>query len=533
MSLSINLLLNKFRDFILPIYKGERRKFAIMFILFFLISFNYNILRAVKDALVVTASSSGAEVIPFIKLWAMLPMALLLTSIFAKLSNKYGQEKVFYIMITMFLSFFLIFTFLLYPFRNTLNPDTFADFLQIHLPTGLHGLISIIRNWTLTSFYVMSELWGTIVLSVLFWGFANEVTSITEAKRFYTLFGLGANIAGIFAGQVNLFLSRITYKHFLPYGKSSWDQSIFWINFTIILCGLVIICLYKLLNKKVIKKDLSYINAQKNKKKQSLKKSFAYLSKSKYLICIAVIVIMYNVALNLVEIIWKNQVRELYPNPADYSAYMSQVISLIGIIATITAIFISGNIIRKFSWTFNALIAPITMVITGVLFFSFILFKNTSFAGIASMLGTTPIMMIVFFGTMQNSLARASKYTLFDATKEMAFIPLDKDSKLKGKASIDGVGSRLGKSGGSVIHQSLLVLLSSLSACTPYIAVIFLVIISIWIVAVTSLGKQFNTLVGIKAKPRTRKGREKVEVAIEKAFSIKKSKETSKETVKK
>ncbi len=33
------------------------------------------------------------------------------------------------------------------------------------------GPISILRNWTFCVFYVMAELWGSVVVSLLFWGF--------------------------------------------------------------------------------------------------------------------------------------------------------------------------------------------------------------------------------------------------------------------------------------------------------------------------------------------------------------------------
>ena len=88
-----------------------------------------------------------------------------------------------------------------------------------------------------------------------------------------------------------------------------------------------------------------------------------------------------------------------------------------------------------------------------------------------------PLALVVFFGGAQNCLSKAAKYSVFDATKEMAFIPLDHDVKLKGKAAIDGVGSRLGKSGGSLIHQGLLMMFGSLSLSSPYVAVILMVFI--------------------------------------------------------
>jgi AAA family ATP:ADP antiporter len=76
----------------------------------------------------------------------------------------------------------------------------------------------------------------------------------------------------------------------------------------------------------------------------------------------------------------------------------------------------------------------------------------------------------------------------------MAFIPLDRESKLKGKAAIDGVGSRLGKSGGSVIHQGLLLFFGTVGASAPYVGALFLAVLLIWILAVVSLGKQFDAL---------------------------------------
>ncbi|MEI8300799.1 MAG: Npt1/Npt2 family nucleotide transporter [Chlamydiota bacterium] len=490
---------SKFRSYIWPIHRHELKKFLPLLLIYALICFNYNILRAAKDALVVTAPSSGAEALPFIKVWAILPMAILFTFFFSKLSNKFNIEKVFYIMIGGFIGFFFLFAFVLYPYQDMLHPHAFADRLQKNLPAGFQGLIAIFRNWSFTLFYVMSELWGTMIMTVLFWGFANEITSLNDAKRFYAILGLGANFSSIFSGLTSIGLSKGALNTLSSSLEDSWGNGLKLIVSTVVVFGLIIIVLFKWYNKKVLNNFFSKSSHEidsytKPKIKMGLRKNFSYLAKSKYLICIAVIVLTYNISMNMIEIVWKDQINSLFPNPTDYNIYMAKVLTWMGVISTLMAFFVCGSLIRNRGWTFTALVTPAIVLITGTFFFSFTLFKDTGLSSFAVIMGMSPIFLSVFFGGMQNCLSRACKYTVFDITKEMAFIPLSAECKLKGKAAIDGIGSRLGKSGGSIFHQFLLMIFGSVAASTPYVAALLIVVVFAWISAATSLGKQFNAL---------------------------------------
>ncbi len=490
----------KWRSFFWPIHRSELKKFLPMFFIFFLIAFNYNILRSYKDSIVITASHSGAETIPFIKLWAVLPSAVLFTLLFTRLSNWFCKEKLFYIVLSIFLVFFSVFALILYPAQEWLHPHHLADKLQEILPAGFKGLIALFRNWTFTLFYVMSELWSTAIFSVLFWGFANEITSIQEARRYYGLITFGGSIAGMFSGFTAIHLSNNLYISWFPYGKNAWDQSIFFVCFTIVISGLMTMALFRWLNVRVVL-PAEKQSPPKEKIKMSMRANFAYLARSKYLICIALVVFAYNVAINLIEVVWKNQIKELYPNPSDYNVYMGQVIFVMALVASLAGLTTTTKVIQRYSWTVCALIPPVIVGATGVLFFHFILFPNQGLSWVFSFLSMSPLMLCVTLGSAQNCLSRASKYTFFDATKEIAFIPLSSESKLKGKAAIDGVGSRIGKSGGSAIHQGLILMFASVSASIPYVAAIFCVIILIWALAVVSLGKQFDQLATIKKEP--------------------------------
>lgn len=484
------------RRTIWPIYRHEMKKLVPVLLMFFLIAFNYNVLRTMKDTLVVTAKSSGAEVIPFIKVWVMFPGAVLMTLLFTRLTNRMTRERVFYVMMSIFLLYFFLFAFVFYPNREYLHPNAFADKLQVILPMGCKGLIAMLRNWTFTIFYVMSELWGNIILFVLFWGFANQVTKLHEAKRFYGIFGFGANLSGIVAGQVSVFLSKKAFSPSFPLGSTAWEQSMFSLISLVLISGVLTIAIFRYLNKKVLAEE---IDAEakfelKKKKKMSLRENFAYLLNSNYLIYITVIVVAYNVVINLVEVVWKSQLRELYPSPADYNLYINQVSTIIGVVATVAALFVSGNSLRKFGWTFTALLTPLTMLVTSIAFFGFFFLKDQLDGFAMAFFGMTPLALVVLAGSVQNILCRGAKYTVFDATKEMAFVPLSDECKIKGKAAIDGVCNRMGKSGGSMIHQSLLLFFVTFSASAPYVAAILLAIISCWAVAIRLLGVEFNAL---------------------------------------
>lgn len=500
----------KLRRLFWPIYRFEIKKFLPMFLIYSLIVFNYSLLRAAKDSLLITAPQSGAMAIPYIKVWAILPMAFLSTLIFTRLSNRFNREKVFYIMMSSFLIFFFLFGFVLYPLQAYLHPHALADQLQSSLPLGLQGLVAIFRNWTFALFYIMSELWGTIIMTVLFWGFANEVTSIKEAKRFYAILGVGANLATICAGFMGIFLSSELLHKKMFINEDRWGQSILLITFLIVLIGLITMALYRWLTHSTFQKEIVESKPMGTEEepaiKMGIRKNFAYLAKSKYLICIAVIVLTYNLSLNIVEVVWKDQVHQLCPYAADYNIYMDKVLIYIGVVSTLFSFFICGQVIRRFGWATGAYLTPVILFVSGICFFLTLLWKDHAIvSSVGVFFGTTPLALCAFLGAIQNVLSRASKFTFFDVTKEIAFIPLNNESKLKGKAAIDGVGSRLGKSGGAVFYQSLLMFFGTIAMSTPFLAIILGFIFTAWIWAVRALGFQFAELSN-EAEPIKKQG---------------------------
>ncbi|GAX74906.1 hypothetical protein CEUSTIGMA_g2352.t1 [Chlamydomonas eustigma] len=175
-------------------------RFLPMVALFFLMAFVNTILDSLKDTLVITASGGGAQVIPYLTVYAVLPSSLVFLFLYSSASQFMTRTALFNAIVTIFMAFFAVFAFVLYPNHDLLHPHQFADSLEGKVPAGLSGLIGMFRNWTFTLFFCMSELWGDVCLGLLFWGLANDTTSLSDAHTLYPLFGLGANIAQSLAG---------------------------------------------------------------------------------------------------------------------------------------------------------------------------------------------------------------------------------------------------------------------------------------------------------------------------------------------
>lgn len=137
------------------------------------------------------------------------------------------------------------------------------------------------------------------------------------------------------------------------------------------------------------------------------------------------------------------------------------------------------------SWRAGALATPLVIGSLSWLFYAYITFGDVTHS-------RATLKMAVIVGTTQNVLSKAVKYALFDPTKEMAYIPLDEDSKLKGKAAIDVLGARIGKSGGALIQQAIVMVTGSILAGAPVIAAMFSGVIVAWVYSVNKLSVLFK-----------------------------------------
>lgn len=484
-----------------PVHNDEIKKFLPMGLMMFCILFNYTVLRDTKDSIMVNAPGSGAEALSFIKLYGTTPAAILFMLIYAKLANVLSREGLFYSALLPFLVFFGAFALVIYPNREALHMTEEAIKAWQGSYPALKWFVPVIGNWSYSLFYILSELWGSVVISLLFWQFANEITKVTEAKRFYGLFGM--------IGNFGLMLSGYTVYYFSSIGGDAaarWGVTLNYLMSFVVISGLMVVGIYYWMNKEVLTDKRYYDPDQggkkpkKDKPKLSLGESLKYLTNSPYLGLIAAIVLAYGVSINLVEVVWKGQIKIRFPNENDYNAFMGQFSFVTGVV-TIILMVVGNNVLRRFTWFTAAMITPIMILVTSMIFFGVIIYSNQH-SPFDAFLGTTMVMVAVLFGMAQNVLTKATKYSLFDPTKEMAYIPLDQELKVKGKAAVDVIGGRAGKSGGALISSTMLMIFvgRTLADLAHVLAVVVIGVVIIWIVSVSGLSKKFKALTEQRAK---------------------------------
>eukprot|EP00532_Pseudo-nitzschia_australis_P012686 CAMPEP_0168206768 /NCGR_PEP_ID=MMETSP0140_2-20121125/1125_1 /TAXON_ID=44445 /ORGANISM="Pseudo-nitzschia australis, Strain 10249 10 AB" /LENGTH=571 /DNA_ID=CAMNT_0008132949 /DNA_START=473 /DNA_END=2188 /DNA_ORIENTATION=- len=473
------------RRTLFPIYgKEEVHKFLLIGSIKFFIIMALTLTRDTKDTLVVT--QCGAEAIAFLKIYGVLPAATTFIALYSKMSDLLSKKTLFYTTCVPFFLFFAFFDAVIYPNSDRLHPSLASVESLLGISSGSGGglnvLASIVAHWTSALFYVVAEIYSSVSVGLLFWQFANDVVSIDQAKRFYPLFAQMSGIAPVLAGQyVVHYASR----------ADNFATSLHRLTLAISFAGCMICLFYNASTNYLEKKeglkvtssssDATPANIKKKKPKMSMVESVKFLASSQYLRLIASLVLGYGLSINFTEVMWKSLVKKQYPNPLDYQRFMGNFSSAVGA-STFIVIFFGVHVIRILGWKVGAMATPAIMAVLAAPFFVCILLGLDSPARLH---------IAVILGTAQSLLSKTSKYALFDPTTQMSYIPLDQDSKVKGKAAIDVLGSRVGKSGGSFIQQILVLTCGNIINAAPIVAGIFYAILFAWLSSASKLSTLF------------------------------------------
>lgn len=486
---------NKFQELVWPIHTYELKKFLPMSFLMAFILFFYTLVRDLKDIFVQyhtniwagAGKADTAQLISALKIWYVLPAAFLVVIAFNFLMNKFDLKKTFYIIVASFMVFYAVFGFVLYPNLEKLIMSTEQiTAMTKAAPQFFKTFLTCLGNWPTTLFYVISEIWGTMGISSLFWMFANATTMRHEVKRFFGLFSLIGNIGVISAG--------VTIKTAL---KDASVANVRMLMIALLAVAATIMGIFWYINNVVLKDPRFYDEAQikpkKKKEKVSVLEGIKILFTNSYLLLIGMLVMGYGISINFAEIILKAHMREAFEG--EQYASMQGNISIFTGVFSILVVFIGAFILRTCKWKTSAVITPLMFLILGGVFFALVLYRQFVAAEI---FGMSALILATWVGIIQDALCKSIKYSLFDTTKSMAYLPLDEDTKTKGQAAVEVIGGRAGKAGASLIQQVMYGIVPNIMSHVVTIVGIFGVTVVAWTLSVFGLSKKYETAVAAK-----------------------------------
>ena len=479
----------KIRSIIWPIHNHELKKFIPMSFLMFVNLFVYTITCNLKDIFVFNyATLGGIELVAPLKGILVLPTTVVIAMLFSLLVGKFGIHKTFYIVISFFTLFFLLFAFILFPNTSKIHWDanTMLNFRN-SLPRFLYYVIPCIGNWSYSLFFILAETWGVLAIHSLFWNFSNRITKKTEMNRFYALYHLIGCLGRLLAGKLTEKISKVKGN------LSEFNKNVIILITVTSLACVISMIIYYYLNKvfSVSDEETTKKILEKRKSKVRFLDGIKILFSSKYLLLIFILPVSYGVGMNLYEGIFKGYMRNMAHTPIEMSKMIGQLSQMTAIF-TFVLTFVGTFILRRFSWKFASLVTPTVLFSLGTVFFILIFYQN---ANNSQNFGISISSLALVLGMIIDSLTKGTKYCLFDPTKGMAYRTLDEETQSQGQGAVEIVGGRGGKGLGAIITMTFTSVLFPGSKVLDHIYSFFMLFTAtliLWIFACNKLGNLYE-----------------------------------------
>lgn len=492
------------REALWPIYGRENAKFIFMLSMMCSSIFCYTILRILKDTYILSAPLATANSISFVKFGFVTPISVIYMYFFCCLTNRFTREKVFFFSVLPLIIFFVLFYLVFIPNIEFFHMSVERVKYYQDLFPRLRNFIPVIGYWGFTLFYVAAELVGTVVITFLFWDFANYCVTPDEATRFYPLFATYSYACFAIAGFVMPGVFNRADK--FPRGSKEYSDALF-VNFYLIIGSLLFfLLLYFLINRYIVvdsNSNNNMVSTKKLKPKISFSESMMTIWRSKYLMSIVLVIVCYGVSTNLMELTWKEVFRrELDGGQVEMAKYLSTFYSVTAVFTVLIG-FLNKFLLKRFGWLVPTAMVPLFLMFSSFIFFFLIVFGV--YIPSKFLFGYSATCLAMQLGFLQDNFAKGGRYGVLDPNLQMVYMPLDDELKSKGKASVDIIGSRVGKSLGSFIEFSSSMLFRGADqvALAPIFMPIVVVSCGVWWLSVVYLSKgYFDLLKSSSSKPK-------------------------------
>lgn len=295
--------------------------------------------------------------------------------------------------------------------RLNLVLGTLALFMTLLL--YFHHLLEQQGKITAFLFYIFVDIFS-VVLVEQFWSLTNSIYRVADGKKWYGIVGTGGLLGGVFGGKMA--------KMWID--KGGFETS------DLLLVAVAILAILVLLNLVFARIGVYEENSEKAKVTTSFHEGWETLAKSRYLILIAAILLLSQIASPLVEYMFMSMVQENFTELNQRTSFLSGFFANLGLI----------------SIGINLLVTPLVHkhlgIIAGLTLQPFFLLISTWSFYLHPGVLTAEIMKIS---------DRGLAYSINRASRELLYVPINPVQMYQAKAWIDMFGYRLFKIAGSLL----------------------------------------------------------------------------------
>ena len=424
------------------LHPGEGANAALLTLGIFLLLTAYYVLKVVREPLILTAG--GAE----LKSYTAAAQAVLLLALvpaYGWVANRVNRIRLISVVTLFFLSNLVVFYFL----------------AMAHTP-GLGA-----------AFFIWVGIFNMMIIAQ-FWSFANDIYTPEQGKRLFAILGFGQTLGATCGGLISKYL--IVRLHV--------EQ--------MMLVAAVMILGYLLLVRVVNRRTQRASHEAARAAEAPMvdrRGGFALIFRSRYLLLIAVLLWVLNfVNTNgeyvLGRVVSGEAVRAaaaagIAGAPAEefvkqfIGVFYADYITWVSVVTAIIQLFLVSRILRRFGVRTALYVLPVVAM------------------GAYGVLAFIPVLALIRAAKIgENSL----DYSLNNTTRQALFLPTSREAKYKAKAAIDTFFVRAGdlSSAGLVFAGTLLALQ------VRDFAIINMVLIGVWLVIVTGIGRHYRKLTEVK-----------------------------------
>ena len=300
-------------------------------------------------------------------------------------------------------------------------------------------------DWVTVAFYVMGALLGILLISQ-FWTVANLVYDPRQAKRVFGFIGGGAPLGGIAGSAIAAYAKQIGAVNLLIPSA-----------LLMALCAVVVAII---IGRERVEGDTAA--AAKEEQGVGFTEALDLLRQSRHLQIIAMVISFASIGAAIIEQ-QLNMAAEAVKGAGDtggITSFLAQVALWTSTIGFIIQVWLTSRIHRYLGIGFALLILPIS-------------------------LGSTATVMLLNAALWAPALARvfdqSLRYTVDKTTREILFLPLPGDIKMKAKSFVDVTVDRAAKAGGALL---LLVLVKpwGLNLDWQRLSYASLIMVGLWVV---------------------------------------------------